>query len=181
MTAPSPTFTATETAFHVETYEKVDYSLLYVDGAFRVGNPEIADSYRPFGRCLMVVDETVYGLYGEQMHAYFDHHGLALTVFPVTIRERSADGTRALDLGPFRRRVLVTAAGAGAEPVGVVVTGTLEGEVRLAAGQDDRGRVDFGTFNRPTGTSEGPLTSRPPASTTTATASSTDATSQVGA
>ena len=59
MTAPSPTFTAAETAFHVETYEKVDYSLLYVDGAFRVGNPEIADSYRPFGRCLMVVDETV--------------------------------------------------------------------------------------------------------------------------
>ena len=87
MTPPSPTFTATETAFHVETYEKVDYSLLYVDGAFRVGNPEIADSYRPFGRCLMVVDETVYGLYGEQMHGYFDHHGLALTVFPVTIRE----------------------------------------------------------------------------------------------
>jgi 3-dehydroquinate synthase len=87
MTPPSPTFTATETAFHVETYEKVDYSLLYVDGAFRVGNPEIADSYRPFGRCLMVVDATVYGLYGEQMHAYFDHHGLALTVFPVTIRE----------------------------------------------------------------------------------------------
>ncbi len=40
MTAPSPTFTATETAF-----------------------------------------------YGEQMHAYFDHHGIALTVFPVTIRE----------------------------------------------------------------------------------------------
>ena len=87
MTAPSSTFTATETAFHVETYEKVDYSLLYVDGAFRVGNPEIADSYRPLGRCLMVVDETVYGLYGEQMHAYFDHHGIALTVFPVTIRE----------------------------------------------------------------------------------------------
>ena len=87
MTAPSPTFTATETAFHVETYEKVDYSLLYVDGAFRVGNPEIADSYRPFGRCLMVVDETVYGLYGEQMHAYFDHHNVDLTVFPVVIRE----------------------------------------------------------------------------------------------
>ena len=87
MTAPSPTFTATDTAFHVETYEKIDYSLLYVDGAFRVENTEIADSYRPFGRCLMVVDETVHGLYGEQMHAYFDHHGIALTVFPVTIRE----------------------------------------------------------------------------------------------
>ena len=87
MTAPSPTFTATGTAFHVEAYEKIDYSLLYVDGAFAIENAEIADSYRPFGRCLMVVDATVYGLYGEQMHAYFDHHGIALTVFPVTIRE----------------------------------------------------------------------------------------------
>jgi 3-dehydroquinate synthase len=87
VTAPSPTFTATETAFHVEAYEKIDYSLLYVDGAFAIGNSEIADSYRPFGRCLMVVDATVYGLYGEQMHAYFDHHGIVLTVFPVTIRE----------------------------------------------------------------------------------------------
>ena len=38
----------------------------------------------------MVVDETVYGLYGEQMHAYFDHHGIALTVFPV----RSGSPTR---------------------------------------------------------------------------------------
>ena len=73
---PGPALlTATDTAFHVEAYEKIDYSLLYVDGAFAVQNTQIADSYRPFGRCLMVVDETVYRLYGEQMHAYFDHHG----------------------------------------------------------------------------------------------------------
>ena len=49
-TAP-PTFTATDTAFHVEAYERLDYSLLYVDGAFAVQNTEIADSYRSFGRC----------------------------------------------------------------------------------------------------------------------------------
>jgi 3-dehydroquinate synthetase len=82
-----PTFTATGTAFHVEAYEKVDYSLRYAEGAFAVGSTEIADSYRPFGRCLMVVDETVYGLYGGQMQAYFEHHGIDLTVFPVAIRE----------------------------------------------------------------------------------------------
>ena len=50
-------FTATDTAFHVEAYEKIDYALLYVDGVFALGNTEIADSYRSFGRCLMVVDE----------------------------------------------------------------------------------------------------------------------------
>lgn len=87
MTDPRSTYTASDTAFHVEAYEKIDYSLLYVDGAFAVENTEIADSYRPFGRCLMVVDDQVHALYGEQMAAYFDHHGIALTVFPVAITE----------------------------------------------------------------------------------------------
>ena len=84
---PQATLEATETAFHVEAYEKIDYSLVYATGAFAPESTEIADSYRGFGRCLMVVDETVYGLYCEQMHAYFEHHGIALTVFPVAIRE----------------------------------------------------------------------------------------------
>jgi 3-dehydroquinate synthetase len=86
-TAIQPSFVATDTAFHVQAYEKIDYSLIYVDGAFAPENTELADSYRKFGRCLMVVDATVYGLYGEQMQAYFDHHGIALTAFPVVIRE----------------------------------------------------------------------------------------------
>lgn len=81
------TFKATETAFHVEGYEKIDFSLLYVEGAFAVENAEIADSYRQFGRCLMVVDETVYGLYCEQIQAYFNHYKIDLTVFPVAIKE----------------------------------------------------------------------------------------------
>ena len=82
-----PALTATSTAFHVEAYEKIDYSLLYVNGAFAVQNTQIADSYRPFGRCLMVIDETVYRLYGDQIHAYFDHHRIDLTVFALAIAE----------------------------------------------------------------------------------------------
>jgi 3-dehydroquinate synthetase len=82
-----PTFTATDTAFHIEAYEKIDYSLLYVDGAFNVENTEIADSYGHLGRCLMVIDDAVYALNGEQMRAYFDYHHIDLTVFPVAIRE----------------------------------------------------------------------------------------------
>ncbi len=87
MSGIQATFTATNNAFHIEGYEKIDFSLLYVDGAFKVGNPEIADSYRQFGRCLMVVDETVHGLYGLQMQDYFKHYGIDLTVFPVQIKE----------------------------------------------------------------------------------------------
>ncbi len=81
------TFRATETAFHVEGYEKINFSLLYVEGAFAVKNAEIAESYRQFGRCLMVVDEAVYGLYGAQIQTYFRHHEIDLTVFPVSIKE----------------------------------------------------------------------------------------------
>jgi 3-dehydroquinate synthase len=35
----------------------------------------------------MVVDETVYDLYGAQMHDYFKHHEIDLTVFQVNIKE----------------------------------------------------------------------------------------------
>lgn len=81
------TFEATQTSFHVEAYEKISYSLSYVDGVFAIENEQLADSYRPYGRCLMVVDETVHGLYREQMERYFEHHDIALTVFPVRIKE----------------------------------------------------------------------------------------------
>ncbi len=87
MTNVQATFQATATAFHVEGYEKIDFSLLYVDGAFAIKNAEIADSYRQFGRCLLVIDEAVYGLYGEQIQTYFQHYQIDLTVFPVSIKE----------------------------------------------------------------------------------------------
>nr|WP_269810473.1 sedoheptulose 7-phosphate cyclase [Kineosporia rhizophila] len=47
----------------------------------------MARFYEPFGRCLMVVDQAVHELYGEQVRAYFEHHAIALTVFPVQVRE----------------------------------------------------------------------------------------------
>jgi demethyl-4-deoxygadusol synthase len=81
------TFKATETAFHVEGYEKIDFSLLYVEGAFAIENTEIAESYLQLGRCLMVIDATVYGLYEEQIQSYFKHHQIDLKVVPVTIKE----------------------------------------------------------------------------------------------
>ena len=82
-----PALTATDTEFHIEAYEKIDYTLRYVTGAFEIGHRELAEAYRPFGRCLMVIDETVYLLYGDQIHAYFDHYGIELTIFPLAIRE----------------------------------------------------------------------------------------------
>lgn len=87
MSAIEAHVTATDRAFHVEGYEKIEYDLLYVDGVFSVDQPELADSYRRYGRCLMVIDETVYSIYGQDIHRYFDHHGLDLVIVPVGIAE----------------------------------------------------------------------------------------------
>jgi demethyl-4-deoxygadusol synthase len=80
-------YKATKTSFHVEGYEKIDFSLIYVNGAFATENSEIADSYRQFGRCLMVVDKTIYNFYGEQIETYFNHYKIDLTVFQIRIEE----------------------------------------------------------------------------------------------
>ncbi len=77
----------TETAFHVEAYEKIEYSLVYVDGVFDINNRQLADCYQKFGRCLAVVDANVHMFYSSQMKEYFQHHGIDLTVFPITITE----------------------------------------------------------------------------------------------
>ncbi|MEC4813982.1 MAG: sedoheptulose 7-phosphate cyclase [Scytonema sp. PMC 1069.18] len=80
-------FEATETSFHVEAYEKIEYSLIYVDGVFAVKNPELASVYKDLGRCLAVVDANVNRLYGNQMQQYFEYHNIDLTIFPITITE----------------------------------------------------------------------------------------------
>ncbi|BAZ68996.1 MAG: sedoheptulose 7-phosphate cyclase [Pelatocladus maniniholoensis HA4357-MV3] len=87
MGTPHATFAATETAFHVTGYEKIDFSLVYVNGVFNIKNTEIADSYQKFGRCLTVVDDNVYRLYGDQIKSYFRYYDIDLTVFPITITE----------------------------------------------------------------------------------------------
>jgi len=85
----SATLTATDTVFRVEAQEKIDYTLVYADGVFDPESTELADSYRAYGRCLMVVDEVVHDLYADDIEAYFAHHDLALTVFRVQIGEKA--------------------------------------------------------------------------------------------
>ncbi|WP_036482409.1 sedoheptulose 7-phosphate cyclase [Myxosarcina sp. GI1] len=80
-------FVATDNNFRVEGYEKIEYDLLFVEGVFKVENTEIAESYRKFGRCLMVVDANVYQLYKKEIDAYFQHYDIELKVFPIIITE----------------------------------------------------------------------------------------------
>ena len=78
---------STESAFHVEAYEKIEYSLVYVDGIFDINNSELAECYQKFGRCLAVVDSNVYKHFSSKMQQYFEHYNIDLTPFPVTITE----------------------------------------------------------------------------------------------
>ncbi len=58
-----------------------------MDGIFDPSKTALADCYRPYGRVLMVIDETVYDIYRQRIHTYFGRHGIDLTVVPVQIRE----------------------------------------------------------------------------------------------
>lgn len=73
--------------FAVEAYERTAYSLRLVDGVFDVDRDELAAIYTTWGRCLMVVDATVLALHGDRIRAYFDHHGVDLTLVPLDIDE----------------------------------------------------------------------------------------------
>lgn len=87
MSTVNAKFTANETRFHVEGYEKIEFSLAFVNRLFDTKNTELAESYKSFGRCLAVVDHNVNRLYGSQIKQYFQHYNIDLTIFPVTIEE----------------------------------------------------------------------------------------------
>ena len=91
-------FVATETAFHVEGYEKIEFSLVYVNGAFELKNTQLAENYKSFGRCLAVIDANVNRLYGYQIQEYFKHYNIDLTIFPVTISEPAKTVTTLLSI-----------------------------------------------------------------------------------
>ena len=80
-------YRATDSAFHVEGYEAINFDLLYVDGVFEPANGELAERFAPHGRCLMIVDDNVAELYGTRIEDYFEHHGIDLTMVAVQIAE----------------------------------------------------------------------------------------------
>jgi 3-dehydroquinate synthase len=87
--APTPSLEVTDRDFTVRAYEPLEYTLRLVDGVLDPANPVLADAYRSWGRCLAVVDENLDALYGDRLRAYFEHHGLQLTVFSIRIAEQA--------------------------------------------------------------------------------------------
>ena len=83
------TVAETTSGFHVEGYEKIEYDFQFLDGVFDTAHADLADSYKPWGRCLAVMDLNIFNVYGEQMQAYFDHYGLDLEVHKTMIGEKA--------------------------------------------------------------------------------------------
>lgn len=81
--------TETKSGLHVEGYEKIEYDFHFLDGVFNVNNDQLAARYKPWGRCLAVMDLNIQDVYGEQMQAYFNHHGLDLKVHTTMIGEKA--------------------------------------------------------------------------------------------
>lgn len=50
-----------------------------VSGVFAPTTPDLAEVYRPAGRCAAIVDATVDRLHGEALRGYFAAHGIPLT------------------------------------------------------------------------------------------------------
>ncbi|BAZ11457.1 3-dehydroquinate synthase [Calothrix sp. NIES-4071] len=81
------TVAASENTFHVEGYEKIEFTFNILDGVFNIANHELADKYKSFGRCLAVVDHNVNQLHGSRIKEYFQHHNIDLSIFPISIEE----------------------------------------------------------------------------------------------
>lgn len=75
--------------FHVEGYEKIEYDFTFIDGVFNVDNPNLADCYKRWQRCLAVTDLNIYNVYGKQMERYFQHYGIELVIHKTKIGEKA--------------------------------------------------------------------------------------------
>lgn len=75
--------------FHVEGYEKIEYDFTFIDGIFDTKNPNLADCYKKWGRCLAVTDTNIFNVYGKQMERYFEHYKLELRVHKTKIGEKA--------------------------------------------------------------------------------------------
>merc|ERR1719446_893794 len=82
-----------EFKINVEAHTQFKYDYTFLDddsdkGCFDLEKTYMADRFRDYGRCVVVMDARVYDIYGDDMEAYFKHHGLGLEVFPLGIDEQ---------------------------------------------------------------------------------------------
>ncbi|KAL3421853.1 3-dehydroquinate synthase [Phlyctema vagabunda] len=88
-TVSETTSSSGHAGFHVEGYEKIEYDFTFIDGVFDPANPNLAECYKRWNRCLAVTDLNIYNVYGKQMEKYFQHYGIELKVHKTKIGEKA--------------------------------------------------------------------------------------------
>lgn len=81
-----------EYTIKVEASNDVAYHYTFLDNdmdtcCFDMASTYLADYFRSYGRCVVVIDQRVLDIYGDQLRAYFEYHKLGLEVLPVGIDE----------------------------------------------------------------------------------------------
>merc|ERR1711871_1054688 len=81
-----------EYTINVSATNDVKYHYTFLDddqdsSCFGFENTYLADYFRDYGRCVVVIDSRVNDLYGEQMKAYFAHHSMGIEVLSLGIDE----------------------------------------------------------------------------------------------
>jgi len=79
----------TKAGFHVEGYEKIEYDFTFLDGVFDVKNPQLAESFKRWQRCLAVMDLNIFNIYGQALYDYMKHHNIELKVHKTMIGEKA--------------------------------------------------------------------------------------------
>jgi len=67
-----------ELSFEVTATYQLKAKVKVVKGVFEISNSILADIYRPRGRCVAIVDQTVDQLYGKSIKHYFNAHEIPL-------------------------------------------------------------------------------------------------------
>ena len=118
MSDMSATVSATSTGFSVTGYEKLEYDFQFLDNIFHPANPQLAKCYERWQRCLAVMDLNIYNLYGKDMQAYFDHHGIRLQIHTTMIGEKAKSMDTLLqivdsmnDFGVYRKEPVLVVGG----------------------------------------------------------------------
>merc|ERR1712193_2631 len=81
-----------EYTINVEAVNDIAYHYTFLDddnsgSCFDTSNSYLADYFSEYGRCVVVIDQRVYDMYGDSMRAYFQHYDMGIEVLPLGIDE----------------------------------------------------------------------------------------------
>ncbi|MEM9487632.1 MAG: sedoheptulose 7-phosphate cyclase [Myxococcota bacterium] len=116
-------------SFTINATFAVESEARVVNGVFDPSNTFLADYYREFRRCVIVIDQTVNDIYGANIRAYLNHHQLAHQVLSLRAWEEDKNPSTVDAILDFFRQNKVSRH----EPVLVIGGGVLADTAGLAA------------------------------------------------